>query len=140
MIPAFFVQLENLPLTANGKIDRRALPRPESSAELKEHAVPRTLIEQTLADIWAEVLHLDHVGIHDNFFDLGGHSLLAMKVLTRTREILHIEVSPRTLFELPTIADQAEHVLHLVTKELGNAEGNELGNIPDKLESNASLI
>src|SRR4030095_8547225 len=85
MVPSAYVFLEALPLTPNGKVDRSALPAPDQSRpELDEtFAEPRTPIEELLANIWVDVLKLDKVGIHDNFFDLGGHSLLATQVMSR---------------------------------------------------------
>src|SRR6185312_12162553 len=85
MIPGAFVQLQQLPLTVNGKVDRRGLPAPEERGQA-EYVAPRTATEQVLAEVWAEVLHLERVGIHDNFFELGGHSLLATQVIARVAD------------------------------------------------------
>src|SRR5205085_2522186 len=100
MIPSSWVLLDALPMTANGKVDRAALPAPDrSSRELKESFVaPRTSTEQTLAQIWAEVLQIDQVGIYDNFFEMGGHSLLATQVISRVRDILQVELPMHCLF------------------------------------------
>jgi amino acid adenylation domain-containing protein len=109
MVPARFVRLEALPLTPNGKVDRRALPPPEqdsATADLLFDA-PRTPVEEVLAAIWAEILGLEAVGIHDDFFELGGHSLLATRVASRARQILKLEVPLRRLFETPTISGLA---------------------------------
>jgi amino acid adenylation domain-containing protein len=110
MVPSAFVALAALPLTPNGKIDRRALPAPDRSRpELKNTFVaPRNALETTLAAIWAQVLGLEQVGVHDNFFDLGGHSLLATQVISRVREAHRVEVNLRTFFERPTVAGIAE--------------------------------
>jgi len=88
MVPAGFVFLEALPLTPSGKIDRRALPGPDPLQREAEQifVAPRTSIEKSLADIWAEVLTHENIGIHDNFFDLGGYSLLATRVVALIRE------------------------------------------------------
>jgi amino acid adenylation domain-containing protein len=112
MIPALFVRLESLPLTPTGKVDRRALPPPDATRpDLRETFVaPRSRAEEKLAAIWAQLLNLDQVGIHDNFFDLGGHSLLATQVVSRLREAFHIELPLRTLFENPTVAELAEQI------------------------------
>ena len=112
MIPSSFVFLKTLPLTANGKIDRAALPAPdEARPDLKRLFVaPRTAVEKELADIWAEFLKLDEVGVHDSFFELGGHSLLATQVVSRMRKALNCEMPLRTLFESPTIAQLAEKI------------------------------
>src|SRR4029450_2949331 len=82
MLPAAFVVLDALPLTQNGKLDRKALPTPDASAlATTAYEPPQGPVEQTLADIWAELLEVDRVGRHDNFFALGGHSLLAVRLL-----------------------------------------------------------
>ncbi|MEM8961370.1 MAG: non-ribosomal peptide synthase/polyketide synthase, partial [Acidobacteriota bacterium] len=106
MVPATFVLLDRLPVTANGKIDLRALPEPSWSETRGERVAPRTALEIDLATIWAEVLGVDFesFGIDDDFFALGGHSLLATQVVSRIRERLGIEVPLRQLFETPTIA------------------------------------
>jgi amino acid adenylation domain-containing protein len=110
MIPAVFVMLEAMPLTANGKVDRRALPAPEASrAELESDFVAaRTPVEEMVAGMWSEVLGVERVGVHDNFFELGGHSLLATQVVTRVRETFEVELPLRLLFESPTIGELAE--------------------------------
>ncbi|MFI0486727.1 amino acid adenylation domain-containing protein [Actinomadura sp. 9N215] len=107
MVPAAFVFLDALPLTASGKIDRSALPAPTARPRLTAaYAPPSTSAERTLAAIWEEVLGLDHVGVHDNFFDLGGDSILAIQVVTRARaEGLHL--TPAQLFQLPRVTDLA---------------------------------
>ena len=104
MVPSTFVGLEVLPLTANGKLDRKALPSPEDPASMgSTYAVPRGPLEQTLAEIWAQVLGVPRVGIHDNFFELGGHSLLATQVVSRLRAALRREIPLRVLFDAPTV-------------------------------------
>jgi len=115
MIPSAFVLLEMLPLTSNGKVDRRALPSPEYTRDKlePEYVGPRTDNEQIIVNIFAEILRLDQVGINDNFFDLGGHSLLATQVLTRLTEKFNVEVSLRRLFETPTVAGLAEALVDL---------------------------
>jgi amino acid adenylation domain-containing protein len=116
MIPSGYVFLHSLPLTANGKIDREALPAPDfAESELRDdYVAPRTATEKRIAEIWESVLHVKQVGIHDNFFDLGGHSLLATQVMSRLRETFNVEVRLRTLFEKPTLAGLAERVDTLV--------------------------
>ena len=106
MQPAAFVMLDKIPLTANGKIDRRALPAPsETRPEMdQEYEQPRTPAEEQLAQIWSEVLKLEQLGIHDNFFDLGGNSLLGTKMAARVRDRFQVELTLRNLFESPTIA------------------------------------
>ncbi|MEG4530220.1 amino acid adenylation domain-containing protein [Microcoleus sp. D2_18a_D3] len=113
MMPSAFVLLEAMPLTPNGKIDRRSLPAPnKNTAEFESNfAEPRTPDEQLIAEIWAEVLGLERVGLHDNFFELGGHSLLATQAISRLREAFQIEVPLRSLFESPTVATVTESLL-----------------------------
>ena len=115
MRPSEFIFLDEFPLTANGKIDRSALPPPgQSRPELEgPYVTPRTDIEKVLGGIWAEVLKRDAVGVEDNFFDLGGHSLLATQVISRIREHLKLEVPLRTMFESPTVASLATAVVEL---------------------------
>ncbi|HEY3304677.1 MAG TPA: amino acid adenylation domain-containing protein [Candidatus Binatia bacterium] len=110
MVPSAFVFMESLPLTPNGKIDRRALPAPDRTRLDEDYVAPRTLLEELIAEIWAEVLKLEKVGIHNDFFDLGGHSLLATQVVSRMRESLQVEFPLRALFEEPTVSGLAEQV------------------------------
>ncbi|HMG51985.1 MAG TPA: amino acid adenylation domain-containing protein, partial [Kofleriaceae bacterium] len=111
MVPAAFVALPGFPLTANGKIDRKALPAPEPAVDhLPEAGAPRSPVEAALADIWRDVLRLPRVGVHDNFFALGGHSLIATQVTSRIRSTLRVELLVRALFEAPTIAELAVHL------------------------------
>ena len=109
MVPSTFVFLDILPLTPNGKIDRRALPPPESTRPELEQAfiAPRTPEEEIIAGVWREVLGLEYMGIHDNFFALGGHSLKATRITARLRTVVQIELPLRTLFEAPTVAGLA---------------------------------
>ncbi|MGO9110862.1 MAG: amino acid adenylation domain-containing protein [Thermoguttaceae bacterium] len=112
MVPSAFILLKALPLAPNGKVDRRALPAPDTGRPEMEHAytAPRTPLEEMLAGIWAEVLGLEQVGIHDNFFDLGGHSLLATQVVSRIRSVFQVELLIRVFFDGPTVAQMAEYV------------------------------
>jgi amino acid adenylation domain-containing protein len=104
MLPSALVTMDALPLTSTGKTDRRALPAPDGARpEGREYVAPRTPLETTLAEIWAEVLGLDRVGVRDSFFDLGGHSLLATQVVSRVRERLGVEVPLRAVFEELTV-------------------------------------
>ncbi len=104
MVPSALVVLESLPLTPNGKVDRQALPAPDVSAQLQQqYQGPRTPTEEVLAQIWAEVLKLDQVGVEDDFFELGGHSLMATRVIARVRQAFSLELELRTLFDAPTI-------------------------------------
>jgi amino acid adenylation domain-containing protein len=112
MVPAGFVLLDALPLTANGKLDRLAIPTPNGHRpELDETFVAcRTPTEELLAEIWGQVLGVERVGIHDNFFHLGGHSLLATQVVSRVREAFQVEMPLRCMFEAPTVAGLAEKI------------------------------
>ena len=112
MVPSDFVFLESLPLTPNGKVDRLAFPAPDRSRPELEvaYAAPRSDIETLLAKIWAEVLAIDLVGIHDNFFDLGGHSLAASRVISRVIQSFKLVLPVRALYDAPTVARMAEVV------------------------------
>jgi amino acid adenylation domain-containing protein len=112
MLPGTFVLLEQMPLTPGGKVNRRALPLPEPAPREEDSAfeLPRTPVAEILTAIWAELLHLDRVGMQDNFFALGGHSLLATQVVSRVRRIFGVDVPLRSLFEMPTLAALATHI------------------------------
>ncbi|MCG6136134.1 MAG: amino acid adenylation domain-containing protein [Nostoc sp. LLA-1] len=116
MLPTAIVMLDALPVTPNGKVDRHALPAPDLTQLLqKSDFVPAsTPLEQMLVSIWAEILGIDQLGIHDNFFDLGGHSLLATQLISRIRQILHLDLPLRCLFEAPTIAELASVIQTMV--------------------------
>ncbi|MDZ8030983.1 amino acid adenylation domain-containing protein [Nostoc sp. DedSLP04] len=112
MLPTAFMILEALPLTSNGKVDRRALPIPDAlRPELKvAYVVPQTEVEKTIASVWQKALHLEKIGIHDNFFEIGGHSLLLVTVHSQLQEILKVELSTLDLFRYPTINSLAEYL------------------------------
>jgi acyl-CoA synthetase (AMP-forming)/AMP-acid ligase II/acyl carrier protein len=104
MVPQYFVQLAAIPLTPNGKVDRKALPKPEAGTfSDRGYAAPRTDIERTIADVWRQVLNIEKVGIHDNFFDLGGHSLLMTQIKSKVENLLGRQISMITLFQFPSI-------------------------------------
>ncbi|MEO7768108.1 MAG: condensation domain-containing protein, partial [Ferruginibacter sp.] len=106
MIPAFWVELELLPLTPNGKIDRKALPEPDlNSVSNHQYIAPRNEREEKLAAIWQRILHLEQIGITDNFFERGGHSLLAMRLISAIRKELRVEMAVKDLFRHPTISE-----------------------------------
>lgn len=112
LVPSAIVVLERLPLSANGKVDRRSLPevegvRPELAAR---YVAARNAAEEVVAGIWGEVLGMEQVGVEDNFFELGGHSLLATQVVSRVQEALGVEVPLRSLFESPTVAQLVESI------------------------------
>src|SRR6185369_10886395 len=109
MLPAAFVALTSFPLTVSGKINRLALPAPETNLETEEgYIAPRGALEEVLATIFAEVLKLERIGIRDNFFDLGGHSLSATQVVSRVREAFRVELPVRKIFEQPTVEGLAQ--------------------------------
>jgi acyl carrier protein len=112
MVPSAFVMLESLPLTANGKVDRRALPKPEWYLTQRRgtYVEPGNDAQRRIAEIWARLLGADQVGISDNFFDLGGHSLLATQVVSRIREAFGVDLQLRQLFDMPTVRELAEHI------------------------------
>ena len=124
MVPAAYVRLESLPLTPNGKLDRKALPAPESDAySTRGYEAPQGEIEERLAAVWAEVLKLERVGRHDNFFALGGHSLLAVRLVSRIRQEMGVDVAIRDLFAQPELCSMAEHLCDL---ELGYFESEDI--------------
>ena len=111
MVPSAFVALDALPLTPNGKVDRKALPKPGARAvQSAEYVAPRTRLEERMAEIWAEVLGVERVGAHDDFFDLGGHSLRATRVVSHVGRAFGAEVTLRALFEASTLEAFAAHV------------------------------
>jgi len=127
MLPSAFVELDQLPRTLNGKIDRKALPALEvlqANREL-EDAAPRGMVEEMVAGIWCEVLKLPAVGRADNFFNLGGHSLLVTHVIMRVRDVLNVEMPIRSLFESPTVAEFSE----LIAKQISEGKQGELSDV-----------
>ena len=112
MVPAAFVFLEALPLTPNGKLDRQSLPSPRENQLMAEttYVAPRTPIETELAAIWSQLLGVERVGIHDNFFEVGGHSLLVTQVIARIRDIFEVELPLRVLFKVSTVAELAQAI------------------------------
>jgi aryl carrier-like protein len=107
MVPAAYVRLESLPLTANGKLDRKALPAPEGDAYVvRQYEAPQGAIEELLAGIWAELFNRERVGRHDNFFELGGHSLMAVTLVERLARA-GLKADVRALFGTPTLAELA---------------------------------
>jgi amino acid adenylation domain-containing protein len=109
LMPSAFVMVEAFPLSANGKLDRQKLPPPEQAyiESGRAFVAPRTPVEEEVARIWAEVLNVPRVGIHNNFFDLGGHSLMATEIVSRMRRDFQVDVTIRTVLESPTVAELA---------------------------------
>ncbi|MFF7523906.1 amino acid adenylation domain-containing protein, partial [Streptomyces pseudovenezuelae] len=123
MVPAVFVELAELPLTTNGKVDRAALPDPADEAltrTAQAYVAPRTGTEDVLAGIWAELLGVGRVGVRDNFFDLGGHSLLATQLVSRVREAFDVDLTLAEVFEEPTV-----EAIATVVAAAGGIEGEE---------------
>ncbi len=118
MVPSNFVRLDSIPLNINGKVDRRALPRPDSNLSRQSFVAPRTLPERTLAEIWAQVLGLEKVSIHDNFFELGGDSILSIQVTARANQA-GLRFAPQDLFKKQTVAELA---LVAGFQEISNAD------------------
>src|SRR3989442_1686345 len=108
MVPSAFVFLDALPLNTNGKVDRHALPTPDSSREsVRESVAPRDEVESRLAGIWEDVLDVRPVGVLDNFFELGGHSLLAVRLIARIGKNFGRKLSVATIFQTPTVGQLA---------------------------------
>jgi amino acid adenylation domain-containing protein len=122
MVPQHFMELSSIPLTPNGKVDRKALPKPEADGALEQgYVAPRTDTEEKVAAIWQEVLNCGKVGVHDNFFELGGHSLLATRIISLVNSEFNIELPLRSLFESPTVSSLAEAIA-LCQTEQANSE------------------
>ncbi|MBQ4814054.1 amino acid adenylation domain-containing protein [Pseudoalteromonas luteoviolacea] len=118
MVPEIYIYLDTLPLTNNGKVDRRALPLPSSALSSHEYVAPSSDLEQQLCELWQDVLKLDRVGVTDNFFALGGHSLMGTRLISLIRNQLGVEASVRALFEHPTIAEFAANIGALSTEQV----------------------
>jgi acyl carrier protein len=110
MLPARYLFLTSLPLTASGKVDRRALPLPDAGQEVREtrYVAPQTPVEDVLARVWADVLHITQIGTDDNFFEIGGHSLRATRLVARLQDIFSIDLPLKYIFSYPTIARLAQ--------------------------------
>jgi len=128
MVPSAFVMLDTIPLTPNGKLDRKALPEPDKLRPQLDtwYAAPRSPTEEQLAGIWSQVLSLDRVGVHDNFFDLGGHSLAATRVVSRVIKQFQLEVPLQSLFQSPTVAEMAAVIAEHQGKKLDKKELNRI--------------
>jgi acyl carrier protein len=125
MVPAAIVTLEKFPLTPNGKVDRKALPRPEREEQADAALIaPRTATEELLAEIWTDVLGVSRLGMDDNFFELGGHSLLATRVLVRVQDAFGVELTMQQFFAAPTVAGLALTVEEALIKEIKTATGD----------------
>ena len=135
MVPLHWTWLERMPLNANGKLDRKALPALEIGQQPREdYVAPRTELEQTLADIWAEVLQVDRVGITDNFFELGGHSLLATQIASRVQKVLQRNVPLRAMFECSCVQALAQYIQGLEDSEINEEKVDRLSDLMAELE------
>jgi acyl carrier protein len=112
MVPNYFVQLERIPLTANGKVDKKTLPEPRriAAAGSSTYVAPKTAVEKLIAEIWKEILHLDLVGTQDNFFDVGGSSLDIIMMGSKLKDALKKEIPVVSLFTYPTIYSLSRHL------------------------------
>jgi amino acid adenylation domain-containing protein len=145
MIPSSFVVLDRLPLNANGKVDRQSLPALEqvtverAAPQAETMAAAQNPIQETLVKIWSEVLGVENIGIHDNFFDLGGHSLLATQVIARVRRAFGVHLPLSTLFDGPTVSEQAEAIIQMEAEKTDEGEMDALleelkGLSPDEIQ------
>lgn len=110
MIPAHFIEMEKFPLTANGKVDKSALPNPEVSSEKRQIVKPQSNLERKLVNIWKEVLQIDEISIYDSFFDLGGHSLGVIQIQGKLKDELDIDLDVVDIFKYPTIHGLAQYL------------------------------
>jgi amino acid adenylation domain-containing protein len=121
MVPSLFVVLESLPLTASGKLDRRALPAPEQDAYAnREYEAPQGEVEEILAGIWQKLLRVQRVGRRDHFFDLGGHSLIATRVMAHIRHELDVDLPLSLIFEAPTVETLGRHIVQQLADDLSS--------------------
>nr|QEO74476.1 condensation domain-containing protein [uncultured bacterium] len=133
-VPAAFVTLDRLPLTANGKIDRERLPAPdESQSRRAAFVAPRSPVEESLAEVWKDVLGVERVGVHDNFFELRGNSLLVVRLISRLRQMFEVDLPLNLLFEAPTVAQLA---VRIAEAQLGGveADADEAARLLEELE------
>ncbi|WP_263143476.1 non-ribosomal peptide synthase/polyketide synthase [Pseudomonas sp. RIT-PI-AD] len=135
MVPLHWLLLERLPLNANGKLDRRALPGLDIGQAQQHYTAPRSELERDLADIWREVLKVERVGIHDNFFELGGHSLLATQIASRVQKALQRNVPLRAMFECATVAELAAYIEALEGSAITEQKAERLNDLMSQLEA-----
>jgi amino acid adenylation domain-containing protein/non-ribosomal peptide synthase protein (TIGR01720 family) len=136
MVPLHWLILDQLPRNANGKLDRKALPGLDiGQLQSQAYVAPRSDLEQTLADIWAQVLKVEQVGIHDNFFELGGHSLLATQIASRMQNALQRNVPLRAMFECSTVQELASYIEGLESSEITEAKVDRLSDLMAQLEA-----
>jgi acyl carrier protein len=132
-LPSGYAFLDALPVTSTGKVDRQALLQMavQQAAASGEYVAPSTEIEKELAAMWQEVMGIERVGVHDDFFDLGGHSLIATQLVARIRDVFQFSLPLVTLFETPTVAE----IARLITAHLLSVESeDDLSDLLDELE------
>ena len=136
MVPLHWLWLKQLPLNANGKLDRKALPEVEiGQLQRDDYVAPHTELQQTLADIWAQVLNVETVGIRDNFFELGGHSLLATQIASRVQKVLQRNVPLRAMFECSCVEALALYIEGLQNSEINEEKVDRLSDLMAELEA-----
>nr|WP_231505345.1 non-ribosomal peptide synthetase [Paenibacillus massiliensis] len=127
MMPTYFIQLERMPLTPNGKLDRKALPQPESVVRTHgEYIAPRTQLESELATVWQEVLGIEKISMQDNFFDLGGHSLKVLQLIQQISSKMNVALSIHTVFNAPTVQDMALEIVKSGFAAIADHEESEM--------------
>ncbi|MCC6605912.1 MAG: non-ribosomal peptide synthetase, partial [Anaerolineae bacterium] len=129
MVPTAFILLDALPMNANGKVNRQALPPPAAAIPALPYAAPQTPFEEIMITIWQEVLGPAQIGIHNNFFDLGGHSLLATQIISRVRDQFEVDLPVRALFEHATIAALSARVEAIIMAELAELDDEAVENL-----------
>ncbi|MDF5828202.1 AMP-binding protein [Pseudomonas aeruginosa] len=135
MVPLHWLVLDRMPLNANGKLDRKALPALDiGQMQNQAYQAPRNELEETLARIWAEVLKVERVGVFDNFFELGGHSLLATQIASRVQKALQRNVPLRAMFECTTVEELASYIESLAPSEISEQKAERLNDLMSKLE------
>jgi amino acid adenylation domain-containing protein len=139
MIPSVFVELQQLPLLPNGKVNRKALPAPETVRDTSKIVLPRNPTEGIIANIWVDVLRIESIGVMDNFFELGGNSLSAIRVTARLREAFQLDLSLGSLFEKPTIATLAEYI-EILQKSIQQMQANSSINITSNTKTGRKEI
>jgi amino acid adenylation domain-containing protein len=131
MVPVVILTIDKLPVSPNGKLDRKALPAPEMVRSDENYLAPRSSVEETLANIWSEVLGIEKVGVNDSFFELGGHSLLATLVVSRIRDTFEVDLPLRRIFEAPTIGEVS---VAIVQRQIEQADAQEVLEMVAELE------
>ncbi|RLT97980.1 non-ribosomal peptide synthetase [Ketobacter sp.] len=134
MVPALFIPLQRIPLTRNGKVDKRSLPMPDDFWVAREYVAPRTEYEEQIAAIWQTVLKVEQISVVDNFFDVGGHSLLAVQIVSRVKEQYQIEFSMRRLMEIASIEGMASYVENALWVRGAEEQGDDAGDDFEELE------